>query len=73
MFEGNMPNKLRLEGGELKMIDGGDVQSYLASKTHMEGKEVVVITREVAERLLNEATLWRLQQMVEDERFALCG
>lgn len=46
------PNRLRIEDGELKMIDGSDVKEYLKGVEHLNGKDVVILSKEDADRLV---------------------
>jgi len=66
----NLPNKLRLKNGALEMIDGSDVAEYLKNTRIPDGADVVVLTRESAERLVSDAQAYR---MLMDVRFALAA
>lgn len=68
-----MPDRLRIADGVLSMKDGSDLQTYLRSKPLANSDAVVLLTREVAQRLLDDAEKWRLSQLRMDERFALAA
>lgn len=68
-----MPDRLCLKDGVLTMRDGSDVQEYLRARPMANAPEVVLLTRELAERLAHEAYLYRMSQVCDDERFALAA
>lgn len=69
-----MPNRLRIKGGALHMIDGSDVVEYLRTALATpDGSDVVVMRRDKAEQLLHDAQQWWLHTTIHDERFALCA
>lgn len=68
-----MPNKLRLKNGVLEMQDGTDVLEYLRSHPMKDAPEVVLLTRDEAVRLEEEAYAYRMSQLVGDERFAIAA
>lgn len=65
-----LPNRLKVRNGELEMLDGTDVKTYLKANAYLEDKEVVVVTREAALQLLNDARAYR---ELMDHRFALAA
>lgn len=69
----NMPNRLCLKNGELAMQDGSHVLDYLRSRPIKDSPEVVLLTRDEAVRLANEAYAYRMSQLVGDERFAIAA
>jgi hypothetical protein len=68
-----MPNVLKVVDGVLSMQNGGDVQEYLRSRPLANSDAVVLLTREDAQRLLEDATKWRFKQLSDDERFAFAA
>lgn len=64
-----MPNQLQVKDGELSMIDGTDVSSYIKSKRLLEG-DVVILRRDDAMRLMQDAERWRAHL---DAKFALAS
>lgn len=69
-----MPNRLRLDGGRLEMIDGSDPSAYLQSRAALpDGTHVVVMNRNYAEALLRDAEAYRLMQMTADQKFAIAA
>jgi hypothetical protein len=67
-----LPNKLCIKNGVLLMKDGSKVQDYLRLST-TDNSDVVIFTREKAEKLLMDATAYRLSKITDDERFCLAA
>ncbi len=66
----SMPNKLKVSGGRLEMIDGSDPTDYLLASRIPDGSDVVVMKRDDAERMARDAHSYR---MLMDARFALAA
>ena len=69
----NMPNKLCLKDGILQMQDGSDVVAYLRSRPMKDAGAVVLLTREEANRLAEEADAYRMMRLIGDERFCIAA
>lgn len=69
----NLANKLCIKDGVLLMQDGSDVQAYLRSHKLANSDAVNIFPREVAQRLLRDAELYRLSLLNSDERFCLAA
>ncbi len=68
-----MPNRLCLKNGVLEMQDGTDVTEYLRSRPMKDAPEVVLLTRDEAERLASEAYAYRMLHLSDDERFCIAA
>ena len=68
------PNKLCIKDGVLLMQDGSNVQEYLRSRELMvNSAEVVILTRELAQKLAEESAAYRLSKLTDDERFCIAA
>lgn len=68
-----MPSRLCLMGGALRMRDGSDLTEYLKSRPMKDAGEVVILTREAAQQLLEDSNNYRFGLLADDERFALAA
>lgn len=55
-----LPNRLKITEGHLEMIDGSDVVEYLRQSPITDGVDVVVMNREHAERMRQDADAYRM-------------
>jgi hypothetical protein len=74
--EKEVPNRLCTKDGVLQMQDGSDVQAYLRAGPGKCAPEAVLMVRsDIVQliQLVKDVELARMQQRVQDERFALAA
>ena len=74
MMPVQMPNELFVVEGRLKRRGGGSVREYLSKSPLANAESVVLLRREDAHRMANDANKWRAQEMLKsEERFTLAS
>jgi hypothetical protein len=69
-----MPNELFVVDGRLKRRGGGSVREYLSRSPVANAESVVLLKREDAQRMANDANNWRAQEALKSaERFSLAA